>query len=85
MKSFFLFLLLLAIGFGGYIAFKWVSEEDTTINEQVEIVKDRVSESYDDTPVANTVESASKLGKVLKGSLNEAQGVFEYGAESKYE
>jgi hypothetical protein len=85
MKSFFLFLLVLAIGFGGYIAFKWVSEDDTTIGEQVEIVKDRVSEGYEDTAVSNTAESASKLGKVLKGSLDEAQGVFEHGAEAKYE
>lgn len=81
MKNFFLFILLIAVVFGGYIAFKWVSEDDTTVGEQLEIVKDKVSESYEDTAVSNTADSASKLGKVLKGSFDEAQGVFEYSTE----
>lgn len=76
MKNFFLLVLLLVIGFGGYIAFKWVAEDDTTIGEQVDIVKEKINESYEDTAVSNTANSASKLGNSLKKRLDEAQGNF---------
>jgi len=79
MKNFLLFLLLIALGFGAYVAFKWVSEDEVTLGEQINAVRDRVSESYDDTAVSNTADSASKLGNTLGKRLKEAQGSFEYG------
>lgn len=88
MKNFLILLLLLTVCFVGYIAFSWVSDEnEVTLGEQVEIVTDKVgdslSESYEDTTVSNTANSASKLGNVLEKRLNEAQGVFEFSPEAQ--
>ena len=43
------------------------------------------SESVEGSAASNTAESASRLGKVLKDNFDEAQQVYEHGAEAKYE
>lgn len=65
-------------------AFMW-GVGDMTFDEQIEYVKATVNESVSDNAASNTAESAAKLGKVLKGNFDEAQDVYENGAEAKYE
>ena len=53
--------------------------------EQLEYLKVTFSESVEGSAASNTAESASRLGKVLKDNFDEAQQVYEHGAEAKYE
>lgn len=76
MKAIVVLVILLAVGSAAW----WVTL-GLTPAEQLEYLKVTLqSES-----ASNTVDSASKLGKVLKSNFNEAQDVYEHGAEAKYE
>ncbi len=52
---------------------------------QIEYLKAIFAETTGGTAAANTAESASKLGKVLRDNFEEAQDVYQNGAEAKYE
>jgi hypothetical protein len=80
MKVFIYFILLLAAG-----SLVWWHVYGVTPQEQLEYIKVSISDSTGGEAVYNTTESAAKLGKVLKGSLEEAQDVYYNGAEAKYE
>lgn len=80
MKALLYFILLLAVG-----SLVWWQVYDVTPQEQLEYIKVSISNSKGGEAISNTSESASKLGKVLKGSLEEAQDVYYNGAEAKYE
>ena len=83
MKGFFYFILAIAFIVGAISAFWWVSD-DSTLDDQIETVKNMVQDNVDGTAASNTAESASKLGKVLKHNFEEAQDVYEQGAEANY-
>lgn len=76
MKAIIIFVLLL----GGGSAVWWAIS-GMTLEEQVEYLK----LTFQSESASNTVDSASKLGKVLKNNFEDAQDVFENGAEAKYE
>ena len=80
MKGFVYFIIAVIVlaGFGS--AFWWLAPE-----EQLEYLKVTFSESVEGSAASNTAESASRLGKVLKDNFDEAQQVYEHGAEAKYE
>ena len=80
MKVLLYFILLLAVG-----SIVWWQVYGVTPQEQLEYIKVSISNSKGGEALSNTSESASKLGKVLKGSLEEAQYVYYNGAEAKYE
>ncbi|MBQ2884175.1 MAG: hypothetical protein IJE43_10465 [Alphaproteobacteria bacterium] len=80
MKVLLYFILLLAVG-----SIVWWQVYGVTPQEQLEYIKVSISNSKGGEALSNTSESASKLGKVLKGSLEEAQDVYYNGAEAKYE
>ena len=84
MKGFIYLLLTLAFLVVAASLFWWVAE-DVPFAEQVEIVKAKVGENIEDSAASNTAESASKLGRVLKNNFDEAQDVYQHGAEAKYE
>ncbi len=52
---------------------------------QIEYLKATFAQSTGGTAAGNTAESASKLGKVLRDNFEEAQDVYQNGAEAKYE
>lgn len=81
MKGLLYILLFLVFVVGCYSAYLW-GMKDMTAEEQIEYVKARY---IDKTPVANTADSASKLGRVLKSNFEDAQDVYQNGAEAKYE
>lgn len=80
MKSLLYLVLALVVIAGAISAFWWVAY-DTPIDEQIEVIKASVGESVEDSAASNVSESASKLGKVLKGSFEEAQDVYQNGAD----
>ena len=80
MKALLYFILLLVVG-----SIVWWQVYGVTPQEQLEYIKVSISNSKGGEALSNTSESASKLGKVLKGSLEEAQDVYYNGAEAKYE
>lgn len=80
MKVLLYFILLLAVG-----SIVWWQVYGVTPQEQLEYIKVSISNSKGGEALSNTSESTSKLGKVLKGSLEEAQDVYYNGAEAKYE
>jgi len=82
MKGFLTFIIAVAIlaGIGSAV---WWLVYDVTPQEQIEYLQETFN--GEDTAASNTAESASKLGNVLKKSFEEAQDVYENGAESKYE
>ena len=80
MKVLLYFILLLVVG-----SIVWWQVYGVTPQEQLEYIKVSISNSKGGEALSNTSESASKLGKVLKGSLEEAQDVYYNGAEAKYE
>lgn len=84
MKKIVYFIAAIAVLAGFVSAFWWLADGSTP-EEQLEYLKTTFSESMDDSIASNTAETASKLGKVLKGSFDEAQDVYENGAEAKYE
>lgn len=54
-----------------------------TPQEQFDYVKVKIFKKVE-AGASNTAKSASKLGKTLKGQLEEAQDVYHNGAEAKY-
>ena len=54
-----------------------------TPQEQFDYVKHNFFKKVE-VGASNTAKSASKLGKTLKGQLEEAQDVYHNGAEAKY-
>ena len=65
-------------------AFWWLQTGET-IEEQIDYVKETLSDGVEDTSVSNVADSASKLGKVLKNNFDDAQNVYQNGIEAKYE
>ncbi len=59
--------------------------KDIPFDEQIEYIQSKIYSSAESTVAADTAKSATKLGKVLKNSFDEAQDVYENGAEAKYE
>ena len=80
MKGFLYFILAVCFVLGSASAFCWLVKE-MPLDEQIEYVKSMIGSSVDGTPVSNTTESATKLGKVLKNNFDEAQDVYENGAK----
>jgi hypothetical protein len=54
-------------------------------DEQLSVIKANISHSTSVEGATHTADSASKLGKVLKKNFEEAQEVYQNGAEAKYE
>lgn len=76
MKAIVILIALLAAG-----SAVWWAVAGVTPEEQLKYLKVTLqSESAE-----NTANSASKLGKVLKSNFEDAQDVYEHGAEAKYE
>lgn len=84
MKALLYFLLIVFAGSVVIASYFW-GVKDIPLDEQIEYVQSKFFESMEDTPVSNTTESATRLGKVLKNSFDEAQDVYENGAEARYE
>lgn len=65
----------------------WYFVDGTTPQEQLDYLKATVSQGAGtgSEKASNTAESASKLGKVLKANFDEAQDVYQNGAEAKYD
>lgn len=84
MKGFIYFLLFLAAIAGGVSAY-WYTAKGMSIDEQIEYVKSIVGDSKGGVAAAHTADSASKLGRVLKKNFDDAQDVYQNGAEAKYE
>ncbi len=84
MKKFLYFIVGVAVVLGFISAFWWLQTGET-IEEQIEYVKETLSDGVEDTSVSNVADSASKLGKVLKNNFDDAQNVYQNGIEAKYE
>ncbi len=84
MKGFIYFLLFLAVIAGGVSAY-WYKAKGMSIDEQIVYVKSMISNSKGGEAASNTADSASKLGRVLKKNFDDAQDVYQNGAEAKYE
>jgi hypothetical protein len=79
MKGILYFIVFIALVSGG-----WYLATGTTPQGQVEyIIRAKFLNKVEDG-ASNTAKSASKLGKTLKGQLEEAQDVYHNGAEAKY-
>lgn len=76
MKAIIVLVVLLAAGSLAW----WVTLGLTPV-EQLEYLK----VTFQSESASNTADSASKLGKVLKSNFEDAQNVYEHGAEAKYE
>jgi hypothetical protein len=81
MKGLLYIILFLAVVVGCYSAYLW-GMKDMPIEEQITYVREKY---IDKTPISHTADSASKLGKVLKGNFEEAEDVYKNGPEAKYE
>lgn len=79
---FFIFIISVIAGIGSVV---WWKVYNVTPQEQLEYIRYTFNNSTGGEATSNTVDSASKLGKVLKDRFNEAQNVYENGAEAKYE
>lgn len=76
MRAIFILMALIAAGSAA-----WWGLAGLTPEEQLEYLKVTMqSESAE-----NTANSATKLGKVLKSNFDNAQDVYQNGAEAKYE
>ena len=76
MKAIVILIALLAAGSAA-----WWAVAGLTPEEQLDYLKVTLqSESAN-----NTADSAAKLGKVLKSNFDDAQDVYQNGAEAKYE
>ena len=84
MKRILFFLFLLLCGAGVVSAYFW-GIKDISFDEQIAFIQSKINQKSADSVISNTSESASKLGKVLQGSFEEARDVYENGAEAKYE
>ena len=84
MKKFLYFIVGVAVVLGFISAFWWLQTGET-IEEQIDYVKETLSDGVEDTSVSNVADSASKLGKVLKNNFDDAQNVYQNGIEAKYE
>lgn len=84
MKGLLYFIITLVVIAGIGSAFWWLIDGSTP-QEQLEYLKVTFSEAVDGSAASNTAESASKLGRVLKDNFEDAQQVYEHGAEAKYE
>lgn len=76
MKALVILVVLLGIG-----SATWWATQGLTLQEQLEYLK----VTFHSESAENTANSAAKLGKVLKSNFDEAQDVYEHGAEAKYE
>jgi hypothetical protein len=83
MKSFLHFVFIIACILS-IVSGIWYWQSGVTVLEQVKYVKVNFLDVLGEK-VGNTSSSASKLGNVLKGQLEEAQDVYHNGAEAKYE
>lgn len=84
MKGLLYFILTLVV-IAGIISGFWWLIDGSTLQEQLEYLKVTFSETVEGSAASNTAESASKLGRVLKDNFEDAQQVYEHGAEAKYE
>lgn len=73
--------LITLIVFLGIGSAAWWAIQGITPQEQLEYLK----ATFHSESVGNTADSAAKLGKVLKSNFDDAQEVYEHGAEAKYE
>lgn len=76
MRAIIILIALLAAGSAGW----WVVA-GVTPEEQLDYLK----LSLQSETAGNTADSAAKLGKVLKSNFDDAQDVYQNGAEAKYE
>ena len=81
----FLYFIIFTAGLLVLISIIWSAVSDVTFEEQVDFIKYKFGEMLPMESVSNTTDSASKLGNVLKERFNEAQDVYQNGAEAKYE
>ncbi len=84
MKGLLYFILTLVV-IAGIISGIWWLIDGSTPQEQLEYLKVTFNETVEGSAASNTAESASKLGRVLKDNFEDAQQVYEHGAEAKYE
>ncbi len=84
MKGLLYFILTLVVIAGIVSGFWWLIDGSTP-QEQLEYLRVTFSETVEGSAASNTAESASKLGRVLKDNFEDAQQVYEHGAEAKYE
>lgn len=80
MRAIIIFIVLVAICSG-----VWWFVEGITPMEQIRYLQTSFNNSRESEMAGNTAKSASKLGKVLKNSFDDAQDVYQNGAEAKYE
>ncbi len=71
-------IILIALVAGGSAA--WWAVSGLTPEEQINYLK----YSLKSESASNTADSAAKLGKVLKSNFDDAQDVYQNGAEAKY-
>lgn len=76
MKALVILVVLLGVGSAA-----WWATQGLTPQEQFEYLKT----TFHSESAENTANSAAKLGKVLKSNFDDAQDVYEHGAEAKYE
>lgn len=81
----FIYFIIFTVGILGVISIVWSAVSDVTLEEQIEFIKYKFEEIMPTEAASNTADSASKLGNVLKERFNEAQDVYQNGAEAKYE
>ena len=84
MRSFVYFLLFLAVIACGVSAYLY-KVKNLSVEEQIEYIKTMFDDSTSGQVALNTANSASKLGRVLKKNFDDAQDVYQNGAEAKYE
>lgn len=78
----FIIAIVVLVGIGSGI---WWMSGGPEPMEQLEYVKAMLSQSSGGEAASNTADSASKLGKVLRDNFEDAQDVYQHGAEAKYE
>ncbi len=76
MKALIILVILLGVGSAA-----WWATAGLTPQEQLEYLQ----VTFHSESAENTANSAEKLGKVLKKNFDEAQDVYQNGAEAKYE
>lgn len=69
--------LVILLGIGSAV---WWATTGLLPQEQIEYLK----VAFKSESAENTANSAAKLGKVLKSNFDDAQEVYEHGAEAKY-
>lgn len=84
MKGLISFIIAIAVLVGIGSGIWWMSGGPEPMG-QLEYVKAMLSQSSGGEAASNTADSASKLGKVLRDNFEDAQEVYQHGAEAKYE